>query len=483
MGESGVTETLARFACCWATGPHAGEPGGSATTGATATALADTVAVAVAGGATPAVRALVAWLDGEEPAPGPAAHWGAARTRATSQAALLNGTAAHALDWDDASPLLPMHAGAVLFPALLAQAARRPGASGHDLVAAYAVGNAAFRAVAEILPDAVHYGRGWHTTSTVGRLAAVAAVARLAGLGIPQTRHALGIAASMAAGALANFGTMTKPLHAGLAARDAVTACALAERGFTASPVQLEHPKGFLALYGAPGGQAGGEPARVLAERLDYWASHWPRDWGVKQYPSCYATHRAIDAARWLRSAAGLAGTGGTGQAEAAAQVAEVQVTVHSGGLRPLLGHLPGTGLEGKFSLPYTVAAALAGGTVRLADFTDEAVAAAPLRAIMSRVTVTESDAVPGALVTLGLRDGRRLTRAVDIARGDARDPLGPAEIAAKAREALGAAGWTGAEADALTAGLAAAVRAPRLDHLQGLLRGPQATEEGKTRR
>lgn len=478
---AGLTEALARFACGWAS--PAGE-----TASATATAFADTVAVAVAGGGTPAVTALADWLNEEEQSYGTAAQWGADRSRSAAQAALLNGTAAHALDWDDASPLLPMHPGAVLFPALAAQDARRPGASGADLVAAYDVGNAAFRALAEILPDAVHYGRGWHTTATVGRLAATAAVARLAGLPVPATRHALGIAASQAAGLLSNFGTMTKPLHAGLAARDAVTACALAERGFTANRTPLEHPKGFLAVYGDPGARHPGDPggadrARYLADRLDHWAAGWPQDWGVKQYPSCYATHRAIDAARWLRDAAGLGEAAGQGGAEAAgAQVAAVSVTVHDSGLRPLIHHLPATGLEGKFSLPYTVAVALAGGTVRLADFTDDTVAAAPLKALMDKVTVAESVAVPGALVTLDLRDGRRLERAVAIPRGAPGDPLSPAEIAGKARDALGAAGWTAAEADALTASLAALVAAPSLDGLQDLLRGPRREHETKGR-
>lgn len=483
----GVTEALARFACGWgppaagsAGSPDAGAAGfpavGQGTATATATAFTDTVAVAVAGSATPAVQAVASWLQ-EEPSPGPAAQWGAAPPRAASQAALLNGTAAHALDWDDASPLMPMHPGAVLFPALAAQAARGPAASGADLVAAYDVGNAAFRALAEILPDAVHYGRGWHTTATVGRLAATAAVARLAGLTVAVTRHALGIAASHAAGSLANFGTMAKPLHAGLAARDALAACALAGRGLTANPAELEHPRGFLARYGDPGAR----PAADLAERLAHWAAHWPQDWGVKQYPSCYATHRAIDAARWLRAAAGLGD-------RAADAIAAVSVTVHPGGLRPLIGHRPATGLEGKFSLPYTVAAALAGGTVGLADFTDEAVTAVPLRALMDRVTVTESAAVAGALVTLDLHDGRRLERSADIPRGAPGDPLEPAEIAAKARDALGFAGWSAAEADALASGLAAAVTAPALDHLQVLLRGPHSTaadlrEEGTTAR
>ena len=114
------------------------------------------------------------------------------------------------------------------------------------------VGNAVDRALGEALPMDVHYGRGWHSTATVGRLAAVAALARLHGLDVAQTRQALGLVASMAGGSIANFGTGTKPLHAGLAARDAVSAVRAGARGLDANPAQLEHRLGFLAAFGEP---------------------------------------------------------------------------------------------------------------------------------------------------------------------------------------------------------------------------------------
>lgn len=454
MGESlGATGVLARFA--------AAAPAGATTEASTLTALVDTVAVAIAGRAADAAEVVAGWLDDEEHARGPAAVWGAGGFRSPASAALLNGTAAHALDWDDAVPSMAMHPGAVLFPAMLAQAARWPKVSGRELVAAYDTGNAVFRSVAELLPDAVHYGRGWHTTATVGRLAATAAAARLGRLDETRTRHALGIAASCAAGSLANFGTMTKPLHAGLAARDAVAAVALAERGCTANEEQLEHPKGFFALYGDPEEDL----ADRLTARLEYWAAHWPEDWAVKRYPSCYATHRAIDAARWLRAEAGF---------PAADEVAGVRVGVHPDGLRPLISHPPRTGLEGKFSLPYTVTLTLLRGTVRLADFTDDALggtlAAPATAALMTRIEVAESPAVRGAEVELTLSGGRRLVRRAEVSHGDARDPLRAAEFNGKTREALGAAGWTAGEAEMLASGLRAAVRAPDLDGLQQLL-------------
>jgi len=452
----GATGVLARFIT--------GRPAGTACGTSTLTALVDTVAVAVAGRAADSADAVMGWLDDEEHAPGPAAVWGSGEFRSPATAALINGTAAHALDWDDAVPSMAMHPGAVLFPALLAQASRWPEVSGPELLAAYDIGNAVFRAVTELAPDTVHYGRGWHTTATVGRLAAAAAAARLARLDETKTRYALGIAASCAAGSLANFGTMTKPLHAGLAARDAVTAVALAERGCTANTEQLEHPKGFFALYGDVDAA---DPAftRKLAARLEYWAAHWPEDWAVKRYPSCYATHRSIDAARWLRAEAGFPPPD---------DVESVKITVHAGGLRPLIGHSPRTGLEGKFSLPYTIAVTLLRGTVRLGDFTDDAfdgtLADPAAAALMDRIEAFEEPGFHGAEVELDLAGGRRLAKRAEVSHGDSRDPLTVSELEEKTREALGAAGWTAGEADTLAAGLRDLARVPDLDGLQQLL-------------
>ena len=194
-----------------------------------------------------------------------------------------------------------MHPSAVLMPALVTVAEDR-GLDGRRVVEAYDVGAATFRAVAELLPQHVHYARGWHTTATVGRLAAVAAVVRLVGASTGTAQHALGIVSSQAAGSRPNFGSMTKPLHAGCAARDAVMAVELAEAGFTANPDELEARDGFFDRYGDPDLAPVGDPGETLAERLEHWADAWPEDWGLKRYPACYGTHRGIDAALALRS-------------------------------------------------------------------------------------------------------------------------------------------------------------------------------------
>ncbi|MFW5470212.1 MmgE/PrpD family protein [Knoellia sp. CPCC 206435] len=458
--DAGATHDIAAFAA-----GAVGRRAGAGQAPDVLTTLVDTVAVSVAGMDTPAVRALLDLLEAE-PAPGACRLWGSSLTVGASAAALVNGTAAHALDWDDASPTMPMHPAAVLLPALVAQAAQT-GATTDVFASAYAVGSAVFRAVSEVLPLEVHYGRGWHNTSTTGRLAATAALATLTGLGTGATRHALGLAASMASGSLANFGTMTKPLHAGLAARDAVTAIALAQRGFTARDTQLESPGGFFALFGDT------DPVRLsrLGEHLHRWEGTWREDWVIKRFPSCYATHRAIDAVLDLRTTLDPD------------DVASIEVTVHRGGLRPLLTHLPRTGLEGKFSLPYTVARALRSGHVRLADFTDEAVLDPSLRPVVDAVVVREGldpDAAgstePFTVVTIHTHSGRVHTRRVDVSRGDARNPMSTRDLEDKAVDAFASAGWAPEPTRRLLAELDRLWTGGDLGGLQDLLSAPEAT-------
>ncbi|MFI9628777.1 MmgE/PrpD family protein [Streptomyces sp. NPDC052042] len=450
----GATEVLAAFA----TAPR---PSPQANAHAVGRVLQDTIGVAMAGVGTETGRLTLSWLETER-APGPAAVWGTGLRLAPSQAALVNGTTAHALDWDDAAPSMAMHPGAVLLPALLAQAAAED-VSGARLVAAYNIGSAVFRAVSEALPLPFHYGRGWHNTSSTGRLAATAALAHLTGLDTGATRHALGIAASCAAGSLANFGTMTKPLHAGLAARDAVTAIGLARRGFTANPHQLEAPRGFFAAYG----DTSFELLATLGERLAHWESAWTTDWALKRYPSCYATHLAIDSALELRRR--LADPGPS-------RIARIRVSVPASSTSPLLDRLPVTGLEGKFSLAYTVARALVDGRVELADFTDDRVLHdAAVRRLtdlfeLERRDTDDDPTCSHTTVEVTLNDGQAQSHGADVTYGDARNPLTDADLDAKFAAALAEADWNPAEAAALGERLRRATATPSLAPLQDAL-------------
>lgn len=437
-----VTEILARFAVA---GASTRDPG-PATLG-----LIDTVGVALAGreaGATAAVTSFTA----AEPSIGRAVVWGSATTLGASQAALVNGTAAHALDFDDACPSMPLHPSTVLWPAVLAVCDEHTDPAG--VVAAIDVGNAVMRALGEALPMDVHYGRGWHSTATVGRVAAVAALARLGGLSVTTTRHALGAVASMAGGSIANFGTATKPLHAGLAARDAVVAVRLVEAGLSAATDQFEHPKGFLAMFGAPDEQA----LAALPDRLDHWSRHWTQDWALKRYPCCYGTHRSIDAVLELRSEIDVR------------EIDSIDVHVHPGSVRPLIDHEPTTGDEAKFSLPFAVAHAARFGVPGVADFTDAAVADPLTRELMRRTTVWPEPAPAGhgelagrpyALVRITTTDGIVREKVVTIARGDSRNPLSDSEVDDKFRSCATAARWSGAATSALLTQLRAASTVP----------------------
>ena len=403
-------------------------------------AVADTLGVILAAAPDPTVAALHAAYR-QRLSPGSAAVFTTGQRTEPVQAALLNGTAAHALDFDDVADGMKGHPSAVLVPAVLA-AAQDTGASGRDVLEAYCVGFQVISAVADGMDIARHYARGWHATATIGVLGATAAACRLRGLEAVRTRQALGIAASMAGGSRQNFGTMTKPLHAGLAASSAVQAAILAGAGFTADPGQLEAPLGYFALYG----DDRNDLSRLTATLGESWVLA-RRGLNVKKYPCCYNTHRAADAVLSL-----------TAEGLRAEDVSAVEVTLEPSGLGPLIHHRPRTGLQGKFSLEYVTAAALLDGTLALRTFTDDQVTREEAQDLLARVTVAESGTPPVgdaswheayAAVRVRTRDGRDLRRRVDIPRGHAGQPLTEDELSAKFTDCVTFSG-TGHDAAAL---------------------------------
>jgi 2-methylcitrate dehydratase PrpD len=449
-----VTETVARFAseATFADAPD--ELYERATR-----AVIDTIGVAIAARHDPSF-VILARTVGDAPgggSPGRAATVlpTGART-SVQQAALLNGTAGHALDYDDVADQLKGHPSVVLVSALLALAEAR-GCSGRDLLEAYAVGFEVACAIARGLPVAPHYQRGWHSTATVGILGTVAGAGHLLRLDQPALQHALGIAASMASGSRQNFGTMTKPLHAGLAARDAVVAAELAANGFTADPHELDGPTGYFQQYGVDP-----QPGEVIAalERPRVLLEH---GLNVKKYPCCYGTHRMADAALALH-ARGLR----------ASEVRSIEVCMEPGGMLPIIHHQPRTGLQGKFSGEYVVAACLIDGAIGLRTFTDEAVCRADAQDLLRRVSIQERGVPPFgdpgfepayATLEVHLRDGSALRERCDVPRGDARAPLTNAEVEAKFRDCLSFAGsdWS---AEALLGRLGALRSTPSLANL-----------------
>jgi len=301
-------------------------------------------------------------------------------------------------------------------------AAEAETADGAALALAYVIGFEVDAALGIALNPA-HYTRGWHATSTIGTLGCAAAAARLLGLDVTQTRHALGIAASLASGLKENFGSMTKPYHAGHAAQSGLRAAQLAREGMTSSDGALDGRQGYVAAFSG---------ATLPADAFDRLGSRWEliaSGIAVKPYPSCALTHSAIDALLDLRARHHLD----------PAKVAAVEIGV-SAVVPDVLRHTrPSNGLERKFSMQYCAAAALARGGVGLADFDEGPVRDAATRDLMDRITMVVDPALPHDLeqhawtrVSMRLTDGTTLESKPRGASGHPATPLSDAELHAK---------------------------------------------------
>ncbi|MPZ42761.1 MAG: MmgE/PrpD family protein [Betaproteobacteria bacterium] len=357
--------------------------------------LLDWFAVTLAGIGDPLVELL---LDAAREEGGTAAATvvgrGVQLTRA--QAALVNGTASHVLDYDDVNLNINGHPSAVLVPAVLAMA-EATDAPGSELLSAFVAGyEAACRAGRLAAPG--HYLRGYHATSTVGGLGAAVACARLLRLDAERTAMALGIAATEAAGLKAMFGTQCKPFHAGMAAEHGIRAALLAQRGMQSRTDALECRQGF---------------AQVLSPDLDPQAAlgdpeaYFIRDNLFKYHAACYGTHSAIECARTLRAEHRFAPD----------EIESVTVRVERGADAVCNIASPRTGLEAKFSLRLTTAMALCGrDTADLAVYSESTAADPVLVGVRDRIRMELIEGWPlmQTEVALGLRGGRRLVTACD---------------------------------------------------------------------
>src|SRR5215467_1477668 len=319
-----------------------------------AAAVCDTIGVALAGAVEPAARIVRSVMDGG----GRCCVIGTPRRAGAADAALANGVAVHALDFDDMCFVSMAHPSCALAPAALASA-EWADASGRALLDGYIAGFELECRLGAVMNPRHYHSRGWHCTSSIGTLGAAAAASRIMGLTHDQTAHALGIAASLACGLKENIGTMTKPLHAGMAARNGVTAALLARSGFTASEDALTGPQGYLAAMDS-GGSAE-DFARAVIDLGTRWEIS---DTGisVKLYPSCAATHPPLDAMLDLVRDHKLT----------ADDIDAIDVEVDTMTPRLLIYDRPQTGLEAKFSLPFCAAAAMVFGHPSVDTF-DEA--------------------------------------------------------------------------------------------------------------
>jgi 2-methylcitrate dehydratase PrpD len=369
-------------------------------------AFADTIGVMLAGAGEPA--ASIARAMAAEEGTGVCRVLGTSMATSPSLAAFANGVAAHALDYDDMCFVSLAHPSCVLVPAILA-VGELAHADARTLLDAYVAGFEIECRLGAIMNPRHYHHRGWHCTSSIGTLGAAAAVARVLALDADTTRHALGIAASSACGMKENMGSMVKPLHAGIAARNGIVAARLAQRGFTASPHAIDGPQGYLVAMDSE--------QRSLDLAVADLGTRWEIiDTGitVKLYPSCAATHPPLDAlteiVRRERVSAG--------------QVAAIDVEVDSMTPRLLIHPSPATGLEAKFSMPFCAAAAIVFPTVGIETFAVDHIQHRDVQALMPRVTLRAKEAfdtaapMSQARVTVRLLDGRAWTQHADGARG-----------------------------------------------------------------
>ncbi len=383
-------------------------------------AVTDTLACMIAGArdpATAAVRDAVAgWGEG------PAAVVGTPRRAPAPWAALVNGTAANALDYDDYDVPAASHPSAAIVPALLALGEER-GASGRAVLDAYIVGLEAQMRIGEAV-NMAHFYLGWHSTATIGTLGSAVACARFMGLDATGIANTVSIATSMAAGYKAQLGTTTIHLHTGIAAQNGVVAAGLAAAGATGSKDALDGGWSFLTLLSGPDAQGFDAPLAKLGNPLaiEEFGLH------IKPYPCCAYVNATIDGVLDLRAAHGFT----------AADVERVTATIPARNAEILKFPAPRDELEARFSMEYCVAAALATGALTVADFTPDAVARPEVRALLRRVEMrSHEDAGDGSnrppdTVAIRLADGGEVTTAVEHARGSPANPLSEAELMEK---------------------------------------------------
>lgn len=363
--------------------------------------ILDWFAVTIPGAAEPAVQILSQELlaDGATPV---ASLAGLAQRTSTLNAAMINGTASHALDFDDVNMAILGHPTVALLPGLLALA-EETGASQDDVLAAFVAGyEVVCRTGALMSPG--HYNHGFHATSTIGSVGAAAACAHLLKLDAETTATAYGIAATRASGLKSMFGTMCKPLHAGMAAQNGLLAARLAARGFTSRPDALESAQGLAATQSVDF-----NPDEAMRDApLDHHIANNL----FKYHASCYLTHGAIEAGKALR------------QSSAASSNAIQSIEIRVPPVTDRVCNLPRpeTGLEAKFSLRLTVAMALAGrDTSGIATYTDALTQEPELVRLRDMASITFVDGYPEAKadVAITVDGGRRVTASHDAGVAD----------------------------------------------------------------
>jgi len=336
-------------------------------------------------------------------------------------AALVNGAAAHVLDYDDTFEPLSGHATAVLVPAILALGEELDSA-GPDLVEALVAGLEVMACVGRGV-NPRHYQLGWHATSTIGAIGAAGAAARLLKLDAQQTNDALSLAVSMAAGTRMQLGADAKSVHAGIAAKSGILAATLAAEGIGGTAEALEGPWRFAEAYA---GRPAPEGAMAPPSDNAPLAVETP-GLSLKAYPTCAATHLSLDGLLALRARENFS----------AEDIEAIDTALPVTLRRNLMHDDPRTGMQARFSMTYCLATAAVQGAVGPADFEGDAIFRAAPRALMPHIRMQpleepEGEPAPPTSIMIRLRDGRVLEETRRHRRGSPALPLTEAEQEAK---------------------------------------------------
>ena len=391
------------------------------------TAVLDCLGVALAGSREECAK-IAAQMARQEDARKEATLFGQALKSSALQAAFTNGIAAHALDFDHSFTLMGQPTAPII-PAIFSLG-ESLGSSGCRILEAYVAGFETATKLVFALRDSPQ--DGWHAPGVLGSLGAAAACGKLLRLDVSQIQMALGIAASMAGGVVGNFGTMSKPLHVGLGARNGLLAAKLAQLGYTANPAAIEAKNGLSETFYhvAPDEN----PIAELGKTY-FLATEGIR---IKPYPCGGLTHQAIDAVLECRAKHGVT----------AENVDSIHVDVTAHVYNRIAFRIPETGIQGKFSMNYLLARALIDGRISLDIFTDSAVRDPDVLKLAERIHMSIDKSLHASneggrpcRVTIHLQDGRSYSREVEHAKGSPEVPMTADEVEAKfidcARRAL----------------------------------------------
>jgi 2-methylcitrate dehydratase PrpD len=391
-------------------------------------AIADTYGVIFTGVHEEVTKILVEWIQDKQGTNREATVIGHPFQTSVSEAAFLHGVMGHAIDFDDVHSSLRGHPSVVILPVVLAVGERLQ-SRGKDMILAFVLGTEVMIRLSHFLNPS-HYLKGWHSTATLGVIGAAVATGKLHGFDQKKMQRVLGLSSTMASGMRLNFGTMTKPFHVGYAAKNGIEAAELVQLGLTANEYIFDSDINVLRLYG---------DEQADPQLSANWGSPWEIEapgFNIKRYPCCYATHRAADAMENIiqKHPFNLQ------------EVEKIECFTPIGSMAPVIYNRPNTGLEGKFSMQYVLAAMLVDGHVNIGSFTDEQVNRTIIQQLLPRIEASETMDIKenrdqGDLgyieLNIHLKSGRTLQERVHYARGSFRNPLTKEQLYEKFSDCL----------------------------------------------